>query len=144
MDVATLVDVCNYVFTVLGPAHSEVVYQKALVIELYNRGASSVETEKHVPVFFVDSNNITHTVGSERVDVLVRFNKNECIGLIELKAQSASIRDAVEVAQLKKYAKSLQHLHIQPTYAVVVNFPQNNANVTSMSSHVVEYKHIEL
>jgi hypothetical protein len=101
------------------------VYQKALVIELYNHGARSVEYEKHVPVFFKDTNGTTHTIGSERVDILAHFTNN--IVLLELKAQTAGIREQTEIPQLKKYIKSLEVMNIVPTLSMIINFPQKPA-----------------
>lgn len=113
---------CNAIYLQLGPAHNECVYQKALVIELYNHGARSVESEKHVPVFFQDTHGTTHTIGSERVDILAHFP--DFVLLIELKAHTAGIREHTEIPQLKKYIKSLTVMNIVPTVSMIVNFPQ--------------------
>ena len=113
---------CDRVYRHLGPGHNECVYQKALLLELYNHGATSVESEKNVPVFYVDSRNVTHTVGTERIDLLARFN-GETI-LIEIKAHTSGIREHTEVPQLKKYVASLKTLSIHPNLACVVNFSQ--------------------
>tara|TARA_B100001142_G_C14031704_1_gene538387 strand:+ start:252 stop:668 length:417 start_codon:yes stop_codon:yes gene_type:complete len=118
-----IIDICNIIYATLGTSHNECVYQKALIIELYNHGASSVEFEKNVPVFFEDSKGTLHTIGSERIDLLVRFR--ERVVLIELKAQSTGIREHVEVAQLQKYIKALAFLNIDIDIALVINFPQN-------------------
>tara|TARA_Y100000389_G_scaffold83976_1_gene80585 strand:+ start:21869 stop:22279 length:411 start_codon:yes stop_codon:yes gene_type:complete len=113
---------CNSIYTQLGPSHSECVYQTALVLELYNLSAKSVESEKHVPVFYIDSNNTQHTIGSERIDILVRFDTG-VIFLIELKAVANMNKQNVE-QQINKYEKSLHTLNIFPTYKIAVNFPQ--------------------
>jgi GxxExxY protein len=111
----------------LGPGHNECVYQKALVLELYNHGATSVESEKNVPVFYVDSRQVTHTVGTERIDILARFG--ETVVLIETKAHTAGIRDHVEIPQLRKYITSLRTLGIVPTVSCVMNFPQKHSSM---------------
>ena len=121
----TVIELCNAIYNQLGPSHNECVYQKALVIELYNHGARSVEYEKHVPVFFKDTNGTTHTIGSERVDILAHFTNN--IVLLELKAQTAGIREQTEIPQLKKYIKSLEVMNIVPTLSMIINFPQKPA-----------------
>ena len=113
---------CNDIYKQLGSSHNECVYQKALVLELYNLGASSVEYEKAVPVFYTDSNRITHTVGSERIDVLARFHNK--IVLFELKAITSCIKDA-EVLQIFKYFDALKHLNIDVTHMCIINFAQN-------------------
>jgi GxxExxY protein len=115
-------NICNSIFSQLGPGHSEVVYQTALILELYNLGAKSVESEKHVPVFFIDSNNTQHTIGNERIDILARIN--EQIILIELKAVLNINRSSTE-QQLMKYERSLTFMNIIPTHKLVINFPQN-------------------
>jgi GxxExxY protein len=115
-------DACNSIYKQLGPAHNECVYQKALIIELYNMGAKSVEFEKHVPVFFKDSNGTTHTIGDERVDILATFP--EGLWLIELKA-IAKNRLQGYVEQVNKYKRSLAHMNVFPTQFVLINFPTN-------------------
>lgn len=131
-----IIDICESIYTNLGASHSECVYQKALIIELYNHGATSVEFEKHVPVFFEDSRGMTHTIGSERIDILANFEKT--VVLLELKAQTSGIRDHVEVSQLQKYIKGLSFMNIHPDIALVVNFPQN----CKQTSNNVEFKNI--
>lgn len=113
---------CDRVYCQLGPGHNECVYQKALLLELYNHGASSVESEKNVPVFYVDTRNVQHTVGTERIDLLARF-QDEAV-LIEIKAHTSGIRDHMEVPQLRKYVASLKSLSVHPSLACVVNFSQ--------------------
>jgi GxxExxY protein len=113
---------CDRIYRHLGPGHNECVYQKALLLELYNHGATSVESEKNVPVFYVDTRNVQHTVGTERIDLLARF-QDEAI-LIEIKAHTSGIREHVEVPQLRKYVTSLKSLSVNPSLACVVNFSQ--------------------
>jgi GxxExxY protein len=117
-------DVCNVIYHQLGAGHSEVVYQTALVLELYNLGATSVESEKHVPVFFTDTRGVQHTIGNERIDIFARFpNYDGVVLLIELKAVANMNRTSVE-HQIFKYMRSLQHLKIIPTHKLAINFPQ--------------------
>ena len=118
-----IVDVCNVIYTQLGPSHNECVYQKALIIELYNMGARSVEFEKHVPVFFKDSAGTLHTIGDERIDILATF-ADEMV-LMELKAVAKN-RLPTYIEQLKKYKKALEHLNVTPTHFMLTNFPQQS------------------
>jgi GxxExxY protein len=117
-------NVCNSIYTQLGPGHSEVVYQTALVLEMYNLGATSVESEKHVPVFFVDTNQVQHTIGNERIDILARFPQNTVV-LIELKAVANVNRVGLE-HQLQKYIRSLREMNVFPDHKFGINFPQQN------------------
>lgn len=136
MDMLTdrVLKTCEAIYQQLGPAHNECVYQKALILELYNMGATSVEFEKHVPVFFKDSNDTIHTIGDERVDVLATFNKPtnydhetpRCL-LLELKAVSRNKLNTY-VEQLKKYKKALGMLGVEPDTFMLVNFPQGSGN----------------
>lgn len=111
----------NTLYQQLGPAHNECVYQKAMVIELYNLGANSVEFEKHVPVFFKDSKGTVHTIGDERVDILAKFESS--LILIELKA-IAKNRLHGYVEQVQKYKRSLAHMNVIPDRFLLINFPQ--------------------
>jgi GxxExxY protein len=122
----SVISICNRIYKQLGISHNECVYQKALVLELYNAGAESVESEKNVPVFYIDVNEITHTIGTERVDILFRSEGE--IHLLELKATTTTIRDNIEVQQLRKYKEALLHMNIVCNHMYVVNFRQNSSN----------------
>jgi hypothetical protein len=102
------------------------VYQKALVAELWNHGAKTVEFEKNVPVFYTDTRGVQHTVGSERIDILLRYVHDDqartC--LMELKATASAIRNQVEVQQLRKYHHALQQMHIVCDDFYIINFSQ--------------------
>tara|TARA_Y100000389_G_C17303016_1_gene433947 strand:- start:175 stop:603 length:429 start_codon:yes stop_codon:yes gene_type:complete len=121
-----IVDICNRVYKTLGTAHNECVYQKALIAELWNHGAESIEFEKHIPVFYVDTKNVQHTVGMERIDLLVRYRDQKISKacLIELKATTSPIRNQVEVQQLKKYHNALKFMNIYCNDFYIINFCQ--------------------
>ena len=131
---SSIEDVCDRIYKQLGPSHNECVYQKALIIELYNLGAKSVEFEKHVPVFFEDSNGTTHTIGDERVDILATFP--DLLVLIELKSIARN-RLHGYVEQVNKYKRSLSHMNLFPNLFMLVNFPQTMAS-TDSPAHQVE------
>lgn len=130
-----IIETSNRLYQQLGPSHNECVYQKALVIELYNLGAKSVEFEKHVPVFFKDSNGTMHTIGDERIDILATFDNAEII-LIELKAIARN-RLSGHVEQVSKYKRALAHLNVFPTVCMLINFPQQPQPGTDIESLVV-------
>lgn len=123
--------VCDTIFDKLGQSHNECVYQKALVIELYNMGAVSVETEKHVLVFYKDINDVLHTIGTERIDILARF-ASDTVVLMELKATTTGIRN-IEKMQLSKYINALSHINITPSHSFIINFNQSKTVVDFMS-----------
>lgn len=139
-----VVAICNRVYRQLGNAHNECVYQKALIAELWNHGAQSVEFEKHVPVFYTDIRNVKHTVGTERVDILLRYTHEKvprtCV--MELKATTSPIRQAVEVQQLKKYHYALTELGISCDDFYIVNFSQG-MNKTEVDYVYFDRKTIE-
>ena len=117
---------CEKIYDQLGSAHNECVYQKALMIELIHLGAISVEIEKHVPVFFVDSRNIKHTIGSERIDLYARF-PTETI-LLELKATTGCMKKA-EHNQIIKYKEALHMLNEIVTIMILVNFVKHGNKI---------------
>lgn len=117
---------CEKIYSQLGSAHNECVYQKALMIELIHLGAISVEIEKHVPVFFIDSRQIKHTIGSERIDLYARF-PTETI-LFELKATTGSMKKA-EHNQIIKYKEALHMLNETVNTMVLVNFVKHGSNI---------------
>jgi len=132
-----VIRICNRVYKTLGNAHNECVYQKALIAELWNHGAKTIEFEKHVPVFYTDSCGVQHTVGSERIDILLRYAienvPRTC--LIELKATSSGIRHQVEVQQLKKYHYALKQMGIICDDFYIVNFSQGLGKEVVDSMH---------
>lgn len=130
-----IIDKCNEIYKQLGSAHNECVYQKALVIELYNMNANSVEYEKAVPVFFTDSNGIEHTIGSERIDVLARIDDQ--IVLLELKATTSPIRENVEIEQLHKYDRALKKMNIVCDIKMVINFVQQKDVTVNNVSYAI-------
>ena len=126
---------CDNIYKQLGSAHNECVYQKALVIELYNMNAKSVEYEKAVPVFFTDSNGFEHTLGSERIDILARIDEH--IVLLELKATTSPIRENVEIEQRHKDDRALKKMNIVCDVKMVVNFVQQKDVVVNNVSFTI-------
>ena len=126
----TLIDcirkVCESIYEQLGSAHNECVYQKALCTELMHYGAITVEMEKHVPVFFTDSRNIRHTIGSERIDLYARFPN--CVILFELKAIIGTMKKS-EINQIVKYKEAIQILNEPVDFTILVNFTKNGTKI---------------
>tara|TARA_X000000368_G_C22916238_1_gene660918 strand:+ start:120 stop:524 length:405 start_codon:yes stop_codon:yes gene_type:complete len=118
--------ICERIYTQLGSAHNECVYQKALMIELIHLGAISVEIEKHVPVFFVDSQQIKHTIGSERIDLYARFPIATV--LFELKATTGCMKKS-EHNQIIKYKESLHMLNETANHMILVNFVKHGTKI---------------
>tara|TARA_Y100000389_G_C17226648_1_gene396004 strand:- start:45 stop:479 length:435 start_codon:yes stop_codon:yes gene_type:complete len=118
--------VCESIYEQLGSAHNECVYQKALSIELFHYGAITVEIEKHVPVFFTDSRQIRHTIGSERVDLYARFPN--CVILFELKATIGTMKKS-EINQIVKYKEAIQILNEPVDCMLLVNFTKNGTQI---------------
>tara|TARA_B110001450_G_scaffold131108_1_gene123306 strand:- start:774 stop:1205 length:432 start_codon:yes stop_codon:yes gene_type:complete len=125
-----IIESANYVYLTLGTSHNECVYQKALAIELHHLGYDVVETEKNVPVFFTDTKEFTHTIGTERIDIFAR-KKNVNV-VLELKATTGTIRTQVEMQQLKKYKHALNRLHIDSHVLFVINFKQQVSEIVQV------------
>ena len=121
----------NYIYNTLGTAHNECVYQKALAIELHHLGYVIVETEKNVPVFYKDTREYIHTIGTERIDIFAR--KNNVNVVLELKATTGSIRNQVEMQQLKKYRFALNQLNIESHVLLVIDFKQQVSEISRVA-----------
>jgi len=113
----------EHIFNYLGCQHSENVYQKALVLQL-SKKYHNVETERHVPILYKDLDNTTSSLGSERIDIFITHEGKKY--LLELKSQMANIR-AIEVAQVQRYNKMLEHTGVEVDESYVINFPQPSA-----------------
>lgn len=55
----------------LGPKQREVVYSKALAVELRHAANMSVEIEPPIPVVYTTANGVGVTVGVERADLMI-------------------------------------------------------------------------
>ena len=100
------------VFKVLGHAHSESVYQRALIVELQQEWELNCQSEVVVPISY--KNNY---VGSVRLDIIVN---NKII--VELKA-NVSLREQ-DKSQLMKYLK-----YTNKKSGIVINFPSGYNNI---------------
>jgi GxxExxY protein len=65
MDAQTIRDICQAVWSSLGPGFSEKMYHNALEVELRNRNIP-YETERIIPVTYQG-----HTIGNIRADIII-------------------------------------------------------------------------
>ena len=128
------VEIAKSVYDQLGPGHSESSYHKAYSAELNSQGYSST-CERNIVVTYTDSDNNTHFLNSERIDVFIHKNEEKNIGniIIELKAINRTIGNS-EITQLKKYQRQLKKENIDYEYGLVINFPpcMNSKGVESV------------
>lgn len=122
----------NRVYTQLGRGYTENIYQKGLFYELLNQGLI-MDLERHINVKYTDSDNHTHVLSSNRIDIFVHgINENHYLHpplpieniIIELKATKKEIDD-LEITQAKKYIREANKDGIQVSYAMILNFSQS-------------------
>lgn len=112
----TLVHYACNVYRALGYGLSEVVYHRALEVELRtNRHA--YDSERIVDHFYGGS-----FVGSSRLDLFVDRQV-----VLELKAIAGALKDADE-RQATRYAE-----HLNVALALLINFPQKQAEASRLS-----------
>ena len=125
------------VYKQLGIGHSEVIYQKALLIELNLKlsgvNGCSIDIERNLNVIYIDSIGNKHSVGTERIDLFIHNDilYNEGSIILELKAQPKHIQDK-DIFQLKKYFRELKKENTPYGYGIVINF---NQSYTTTDSH---------
>lgn len=112
----TLVHYACNVYRALGYGLSEVVYHRALEVELRTHH-HDYDSERIVDHFYGGS-----FVGSSRLDLLVDRQV-----VLELKAIAGSLKDADE-RQAARYAE-----HVDVPLAVLINFPQKQAESHRLS-----------
>ncbi len=112
----------------IGPGHNEKVYQKALICELICNGYI-IDSERHIPVKYIDSKGNSHVLESERIDIFIHNDKEDGNVILELKAIMKPIGE-MEKVQVKKYFKELSKDQIKVNYGIIINFPQPSAKET--------------
>lgn len=110
MDVISAI--CQEVYNVLGKGHSEVVYHRAIEVELRSKGVL-YESEVIVPIRYKD-----HTIGHFRLDLILRSRT-----IVELKALPGSIRED-DKTQLANY---LTQTGLEE--GIIVNFNQKSSDI---------------
>ena len=112
----------------IGPGHNEKVYQKALICELVCNGYI-IDSERHIPVKYIDSKGNSHVLESERIDIFIHNDNDDGNIILELKAIMKPIGE-MEKVQVKKYFKELSKDQIKVNYGIIINFPQPSAKET--------------
>ncbi|CEG35828.1 GxxExxY protein [Plasmopara halstedii] len=100
--------ICNEVFRVLGPYNLEATYQRALALELQDRGVT-VLSEVVLPIEYKGQQ-----IATRRVDLYLKLEKPV---ILELKAVTAGLKSD-HMRQLKFY---MTHLDVNEGY--LINFP---------------------
>ena len=105
VDMKRFMEMCNQVYSTLGPGYSERVYHNALEVLFRTRGIP-YETEKIVPIVFEG-----HTIGNLRIDLLAEQTVIEC--------------KAIKSMNLQMKFQAQNYLHLTGlSQALMVNFPQ--------------------
>eukprot|EP00644_Phytophthora_capsici_P005615 jgi/Phyca11/538673/estExt2_Genewise1Plus.C_PHYCAscaffold_20217 len=103
-----LPDICNEVFQVLGPYNLEATYQRALALELKDRGVT-VLSEVEIPIEYKGQK-----IATRRVDLYLKLEKAV---ILELKAVMTGLKSE-HLKQLKFY---MTHFNVNEGY--LINFP---------------------
>ncbi|KAG6612065.1 GxxExxY protein [Phytophthora cinnamomi] len=101
--------ICNEVFRVLGPYNLEATYQRALALELRQRGVT-VLSEVEIPVLYKGQR-----VATRRVDLYLKLHDRPVI--LELKAVVTGLKPE-HLKQLKFY---MTHFNVSDGF--LINFP---------------------
>lgn len=102
-------DICNKVYTTLGPGHAECVYHRATEVSLRDMNIP-YQTEVNVPIVYEK-----HTIGNFRVDLIVNHQI-----IVELKAIRSLNGDCKLQARNYMRFTGIQN-------ALLVNFPQKES-----------------
>lgn len=94
----------------LGSQQREVVYSKALALELRHTASMSVEVESPIPVVYTTANGVGVTVGVERADLMITAPHP---AIVECKIAECVTVD--HMAQARRYA---QNCDMEGCYAV--------------------------
>lgn len=94
----------------LGPRQREVVYAKALALELRHADHMSVQVEPPIPVVYTPTNGVGIIVGVERADLMIMA---PWLAIVECKIAECVTDD--HEAQARRYA---QNCNMADCYAV--------------------------
>ncbi|CAI5723853.1 unnamed protein product [Peronospora farinosa] len=112
-----LVLLCNEVFNVLGPFNLEATYQRALALELQDRGIT-VLSEVEIPIEYKGQ-----PIATRRVDLYLKLDKPV---ILELKA----VVTGLKTEHLKQLQFYMTHFKVNEGYLInfphVTGFPDDN------------------
>lgn len=129
--------IASRIYSELGPSHSEFAYHRAMEAELRACGIF-YETEKRVLINYTDSKGYIHNIGTERMDLFIKFDTS--IFVVELKATPRPI-NYTDISQVKKYMKALINQNINAFNGAVINFPQPNTKYVKKCVEFVRINH---
>ena len=99
-----LLESCQRVYQQLGYGLAELVYEKALKLELKERGIKC-ENELYVNQTYLTSTNEEYFLTGLRIDIMVYLNNNQKI-ILELKTVKSELKqDDKEYYQAKRYER---------------------------------------
>lgn len=139
-EIQLIKDIAQHIFNQMGCSHSEYIYQRCMEFELRNNNFI-YETEKRLAIMYTDTNDVSYTIGEERIDIFIhKIGDNTIPILIELKAVVNEPRET-EVAQVNKYYKQLKSIGKNIKYGIIINFPQagTKKNREEIDFKVIEY-----
>jgi GxxExxY protein len=117
-----IIECAAAVYAELGTGHSEIVYHKAMEVELRSRSIR-YESKVVLPIYYRFL-----TVGYSEADLIVYESEQDVSGIVvELKAVTYAPREA-ERAQLRSY---LRARHIPDAEGLLINFRQPTATTPS-------------
>ena len=114
-----ILNASNRVYKTLGSGHSEIIYHKALEVELRDLNIS-YSTKAPISIYY---KNII--VGYSECDLIIHSLLNNITSIniiVELKATTYAPRSS-EVGQLKSYMKTMNCKH-----GILINFPQPSSS----------------
>lgn len=125
-----LIKFANDVYYALGPGHNEVIYHKALLVELRNANYK-YDSEVVTPIYYKG-----HFVGNGRADIII-YLESEKVFILELKALY-DLKDK-DCRKIQSYMDSLKSKH-----GMMINFPQNSSSFECDTCDIVKTIRIDL
>ena len=122
-----LKNTCEYIFKQLGSGYTEYIYHESLIREL-NKKFKGVEREKSIPVVYIDTENIKHTIGQLKIDIFIHDIENEKNYLLELK--TIKNINKIVICQINRYTDMLmKNYNIKVNEAYSINFTCPDINM---------------
>ena len=125
-----LVNSCQRVYDTLGFGLGELVYEKALIIELRSRGIKC-ENEIDIRLDYIDMNNESHFLTSLRIDIIIKPDI-----ILELKTVETEMkRNSKPYYQVKRYEKLMN-----AKQCYLINFGKKGLEIYECSGKLFENK----